>query len=114
MFSIPGWPSKKIFPRATGILEFTPACPSPGLTISICYLCLKPKPTAWPLLCLQNIFTDFYSYKKKKKMFFLSSHSQEKESPGPDSELDSSWRRPLCGRLQRKGLSVCSLTLSGG
>lgn len=29
------------------------------------------------------------------RMFFLSSHSQERASPGPDSELDSSWRRPL-------------------
>lgn len=78
MFSIPGWPSKKIFPRATGILEFTPACPSPGLTISICYLCLKSKPTAWPLLCLQNIFTDFYSYKKKKCSSCLHIHRKRR------------------------------------
>lgn len=43
---------------------------------------------------------------------FLSSHSQKRGSPGPNSELDSSWRRPLPGQLQGKGFSVCSLTLS--
>ena len=68
----------------------------------MCYLCLKPKPTAWPLLCLQNFFFFFPLILWLQKISFLSSHSQERESPGPDSELDSSWRRPPRGWLQGK------------
>lgn len=66
MFSIPcptpGGPSDKrnIADSYKNNLSLPPDPLFPDLTIHSHLLFVpKPEPTAWPLLCLQNMFTDF-------------------------------------------------------